>query len=310
VILLIFVFSFSACQKANTEEEIIQVGEILPEGAVTEITYGHPDFRIAFVGEDDANVSVKFKDRSLRIDGVEDQNQREKLAGFILQYLENPNKKAEDKANRDSYNKLPPKEKMTTFVERMRKNYPAFDYEWISLDEGNVKLEYGDNSLLITGVENEGAREEIAHGVMQIQKEIDAFGEEGREGQGEHAGERERGEHEGEGGEHSEGGEGEGEEAGPRIEIGGTHDEVRKGSRLILTFDKESSSFIGTVENLTERTLTRVRIEVHLSNGAELGPTEPISLAPGKKADVKLTAEGQEFEWWKAHAEVGQSNFD
>lgn len=41
--------------------------------------------------------------------------------------------------------------------------------------------------------------------------------------------------------------------------------------------------------------------------GEELGPTEPISLEPGKKADVKLSAEGQSFEWWKAHAEVGES---
>jgi len=128
--------------------------------------------------------------------------------------------------------------------------------------------------------------------------------------QGEHAeggeGEREEaGEHEGEGEEHE--GEHEGEETGPRIAIDGTHDEVRKGSRLILSFDKDSSSFIGTVENISEKTLTRVRIEVHLSNGTELGPTEPINLAPGKKAEVKLLAEGQTFEWWKAHAEVGVS---
>ena len=123
--------------------------------------------------------------------------------------------------------------------------------------------------------------------------------------QGEHESEGERGEHEGEGGEHEEGGEG--EESGPRIPMDGIHDEVRKGSRLILSFDKESSSFIGTVENVSEKTLTRVRIEVHLSNGIELGPTEPISLEPGKKADVKLSAEGQTFEWWKAHAEVGES---
>lgn len=131
--------------------------------------------------------------------------------------------------------------------------------------------------------------------------------------QGEHAEragqEREQGEHEGEGerGEHEEGGEGEGEETGPRIEIDGIHDEVRKGSRLILSFDKETSSFIGTVENVTEKSISMVRIEVHLSNGTELGPTEPINLEPGKKADVKLSAEGQSFEWWKAHAEVGAS---
>jgi len=110
------------------------------------------------------------------------------------------------------------------------------------------------------------------------------------------AGEREQGEH-----------AGEGEEAGPRIAKDGTHDEVRKGVRLILSFDNESSSFIGTVENVTEMTISRVRVEVYLSNGNELGPTEPIDLAPGKKVDVGLSAEGQSFNWWKAHAETGAS---
>jgi len=134
-------------------------------------------------------------------------------------------------------------------------------------------------------------------------------GENAREERGEHTGEREhagerRGEHAGEErGEHAE----EGEEAGPRISIDGTHDEVRKGVRLILSYDNESSSFIGTVENVTEKTISRVRVEVHLSNGKELGPTKPIDLAPGKKVDVKLSAEGQSFEWWKAHAEAGAS---
>ena len=138
------------------------------------------------------------------------------------------------------------------------------------------------------------------------QTEESEEGEQAKEGeQGEHAGEVEQGEHAGERerGEHEE----EGEEAGPRIAKDGTHDEVRKGVRLILSFDNESSSFIGTVENITEKTVSRVRIEVHLSNGTELGPTQPIDLAPGKKVDVGLSAEGQSFNWWKAHAEAGVS---
>jgi len=138
---------------------------------------------------------------------------------------------------------------------------------------------------------NEGeAAEESTH-------EQEQGGQAGQEHeQGEHAGEGEKGEH-----------TSEGEESGPRISKDGIHDEVRKGARLILSFDNESSSFIGTVENITEKTLSRVRIEVHLSNGTELGPTEPIDLAPGKKVDVELSAEGQSFNWWKAHAEVGES---
>ncbi len=113
----------------------------------------------------------------------------------------------------------------------------------------------------------------------------------------------------GEAGEHTHEGEGaeEGEESGPQIGLDGTHDEVRKGVRLILSFDSESSSFVGTVENVSEKTVPKVRVEVHLSNGTELGPTEPVDLAPGKKIEVKLSAVDQTFTWWKAHAEAGSS---
>ena len=139
---------------------------------------------------------------------------------------------------------------------------------------------------------NKGSNEsEVAEASTQEHEQGEQTGQEHE--QGEHTGEREHA--------------GEGEEAGPRIAKDGTHDEVRKGVRLILSFDNESSSFIGTVENVTEKAVSRVRIEVHLSNRNELGPTEPIDLAPGKKVDVKLSAEGQSFNWWKAHAEVGAS---
>ena len=50
-----------------------------------------------------------------------------------------------------------------------------------------------------------------------------------------------------------------------------TYDAVRSGARLILDYDAASNSFRGIVENTTKGTLDRVRIEVHLSNGAELG---------------------------------------
>ena len=122
-------------------------------------------------------------------------------------------------------------------------------------------------------------------------------GEQAEHAHGEEAGHT----HEGEG--HAE----EGEEADLRIPLDGIHDAVRKGARLILRFDSESAAFMGTVENVTEKALSRVRIEVHLSNGEELGPTPPIDLDPGKKVEVKLSVEGQSFDWWKAHAEVGSS---
>ena len=84
-----------------------------------------------------------------------------------------------------------------------------------------------------------------------------------------------------------------------------TFDMVRSGARLILSYDPPSNSFKGTVENTTSNLLTRVRIEVHLSNGTELGPTNPIDLAPGQVAPVKLPSTQASFTGWVAHAEVG-----
>jgi hypothetical protein len=100
--------------------------------------------------------------------------------------------------------------------------------------------------------------------------------------------------------------EGEGdEEGGTRYELDETLDEVRDGARLILGYDAETNTFDGTVENVAEGTLERVRVEVHLSNGTELGPTTPNDLAPGDTVDVELVATEEPFEWWSAHAEIG-----
>ncbi len=92
-----------------------------------------------------------------------------------------------------------------------------------------------------------------------------------------------------------------GEEEGTALAPNEIYDEVRRGARLILAFDAASNSFIGTVENTTDAILQQVRVEVHLSNGLELGPTIPIDLAPGEQAAVVLNV----FDSWSAHAEVG-----
>jgi len=97
----------------------------------------------------------------------------------------------------------------------------------------------------------------------------------------------------------------EGEESGVEYALNETYDQVRKGARLILAYDPQSNSFIGTVENTTEIILKKVRVEVHLSNGKELGPTTPADLDPGEKRDIKLTAKSKNFEGWSAHPEVG-----
>lgn len=101
-------------------------------------------------------------------------------------------------------------------------------------------------------------------------------------------------------------GRGEGEEPGVRLTIDDTYNAVRNGIRLILTYDSTSSAFVGTVENVIGQTVSAVRVEVHLSNGTELGPTQRNDIEPGEKVAVKLSTEGQDFEWWKAHAEAGE----
>ena len=79
-------------------------------------------------------------------------------------------------------------------------------------------------------------------------------------------------------GEH--GAEGEGEESRTFLALDQTLDVVRNGGRLIMRYDADANAFVGTVQNITGGTLPRARVEVHLSNGIELGPTPPVDLAP------------------------------
>ncbi len=131
------------------------------------------------------------------------------------------------------------------------------------------------------------------------------------EGSGEHGSGSEGSEGGSEGGEGSEGGSEGGaagsEEGGSGLALDETFDMVRAGARLIMSYDAAANVFVGTVANTTNATLTRVRIEVHLSNGIELGPTTPTDLAPGEILDVVLPASTQAFDSWTPHAEVGAS---
>jgi hypothetical protein len=115
---------------------------------------------------------------------------------------------------------------------------------------------------------------------------------EGTEGAGEH----------GEGGGHDSGEEG--EESGVYIGADETWDATRRGARLILAFDPVTNTFLGTVENTTQETICAVRVEVHLSTGTELGPTERTDLAPGQTTDVGFATGGEAFDTWTAHPEL------
>ncbi|MDE2919518.1 MAG: hypothetical protein OXR64_06680 [Chloroflexota bacterium] len=117
----------------------------------------------------------------------------------------------------------------------------------------------------------------------------------------------------GEGGSEGSGGEGSGaggaagseEGSGANLALDETFDAVRGGARLILAYDAASNAFTGTVANTTGGILRQVRIEVHLSNGVELGPTTPVDLQPGQVLAVELPATAAPFTGWIAHAEVG-----
>ena len=155
----------------------------------------------------------------------------------------------------------------------------------------------------------------VSFGMVACSDEPRATGESGaaREGAGEHAvaegaGEHARSEGSGEHGENGEDGEhgsgAEGEESGEQIGPEDTWDATRNGARLVLSFDPASNAFVGTVENTTRQTLCAVRVEVHLSTGTELGPTERTDLPSGETTVVELSTAGEGFDTWTAHPEV------
>ena len=103
---------------------------------------------------------------------------------------------------------------------------------------------------------------------------------------------------------------GEGGDAGQQLAPDQSYDQTRNGARLVMSYNSSQDAFYGIVENTTNQTLTRVRVEIHLTDQsgaiiAELGPTTPTDLAPGGMLLISLPAAGQTFAGWSPHAEVG-----
>ena len=139
-------------------------------------------------------------------------------------------------------------------------------------------------------------------------------GREAREGRGErHEGRNAR---EGRGESH-EGREGRGEHTRERGERGSKVESqwipklakhvktYKNGGRLTLQYNAATEAFVGNVVNTTDETLSDVRVEVHLSNGIELGPTKRTDLLPGATLNVELSAVDQSFNKWVTHPEAG-----
>lgn len=123
-------------------------------------------------------------------------------------------------------------------------------------------------------------------------------GERGHGEQGTH----ERGVHE-----HREGSEGKhGEHGNKRLK---KNDKLvrtyKNGAKLTLEFNPATQAFVGKVKNTTKNKLEQVRVEIHLSNGVELGPTKRVDVKPGETVSVELGAFGQKFSHWVTHPEAG-----
>ncbi len=97
-------------------------------------------------------------------------------------------------------------------------------------------------------------------------------------------------------------------ESGTRWNSNETATETRSGVTLVLSYDSSSQRFNGTVTNTTNSTVADVRVEIHLSNGTELGPTPRTSLNAQESKPVTLDSSGQNFDWYSVHVEIGSSS--
>ena len=163
-----------------------------------------------------------------------------------------------------------------------------------------------DVQLLLS---DEPGWQNLSFNAWQIHK---CSGEGSNEGSGGEGNESSEG---GEGSEGSEGSEGgsegsEGSESGNgslSFSIDESCSILKSGIQLQLAYDKATQSFTGSALNVSSQIATRVRVEIHLSNSVELGPTTNVDLAPGNQTNIVLPAKGQTFATWTAHAEVGNA---
>jgi len=94
-------------------------------------------------------------------------------------------------------------------------------------------------------------------------------------------------------------------EGGRRWDKDETATVTRSGVKLVIRYHSAEEEFRGTMTNTTSSSVSDARVEIHLSNGKELGPTLRTTLAAGESKDVTLDAAGQQFSWFSVHIELG-----
>jgi len=105
---------------------------------------------------------------------VTDAERRDRLAEYLLSYLNDPELKANQARRRAEYEAMSPQDRMADLEGRIKERHPDFSYEWVGLGEGNVSVTLGDNGLRMNDIDDEGAMQEWGHAIRQIQELIDA----------------------------------------------------------------------------------------------------------------------------------------
>ena len=84
-------------------------------------------------------------------------------------------------------------------------------------------------------------------------------------------------------------------ESGTQFSSADTAKEIRSGVELVMNYDGSRGVFTGMVTSMTNATVTKVRVEIHLSNGVELGPAPNVDLVAGETKSVELDASNQSY---------------
>ena len=74
-----------------------------------------------------------------------------------------------------------------------------------------------------------------------------------------------------------------------------------------IRYDPHGEVFTGTVRNTTDQTVEQGHVEVHRSDGTELGPTPHAEFAAGKTKMVELSARSQTITGLRVHVDLGSS---
>ncbi len=93
------------------------------------------------------------------------------------------------------------------------------------------------------------------------------------------------------------------QELGDQLKVNENYEQEIDGLHVIVSYHAPTSSFIGFIENTTNKIISNIRIEIYLSNAVELGPTRPGSLQPGEMKNISLLVHNQGFSEWSVVVE-------